>query len=262
MSVTSGQIAGVYDDGVLPVLLPIAVDSQGRLLVSGGGGGGGGGAATSPADIAAGINLSTDINTVVNSLTDLENLSTDIAVDTGLIDTSLQQLITLLNLGLITSSPAYTSVATITRGANTTPYLVNEVYGPLFELANFSAANKHVFLTSVRITFNLTALPSGMGFWLYLYSAPPPTIRLDNDTFSVPAVDRYPVLLTPEGIDLGNAKLANGGGSVVLVKEEINQQFKLATNATSVWGYLVTKSGFTPAAASEVATIVTHCIGI
>lgn len=39
MSVTSGQIAGVYDDGVLPVLLPIAVDSQGRLLVSGGGGG-------------------------------------------------------------------------------------------------------------------------------------------------------------------------------------------------------------------------------
>jgi hypothetical protein len=203
-------------------------------------------------DIVTAIQSAADIDTIITRLTSIETLA----------GTSNANTLAISNK----TGTAYQSVATIQRAANTTPYIANDVYGAAFELPNFAPAGGHVFLSNVRITFNISALPSGMaGFLLYLYSVTPPSAVADNGAFSLPAGDRFPVCLTPEGIDLGTASLALGGGSVVLdasKSNNINIQLKTATGSTSVWGYLVTRAGFTPAANSETATIVIHCLGV
>ncbi|MGL5064923.1 MAG: hypothetical protein ACRC62_33520, partial [Microcoleus sp.] len=146
---------------------------------------------------------------------------------------------------------AYQSTVTGTRDANTTAYLANDVYGPLFQLQNIGPSGGHIILNSIDIIFNLNAVPSGMrNFVLYLYDAIPASGFTDNAPFSVPAGDRAS-LLTPSGISLGSATLSRGGGSVVLEIISIDLQAKLATGQTSLWGYLVTENAFTPDANSE-----------
>ena len=101
-------ITGIYQGEEIPV----AVDSDGKLVVAGGGGGGGSGGVT-----------------------------------------------------------GFASSATITRAANTTPYIANDVYGGAFELPNFGNNGGHVLLTAIRSILNISALPAGMSsFLLYLYS--------------------------------------------------------------------------------------------
>lgn len=159
-------------------------------------------------------------------------------------------------VNMLTSSEvlAFLSTATITRAANTTAYTANDVYGTVFELTNIGASGGYVFLSSLDIIFNITALPSGMGaFAVYLYSSSPPSAITDNNPFSIASGDRASIM-TLNGFTL-TASLARGGGSVVAETLNINQLFKLATGSTSLWGYLVTNSAFTPAANSETATI-------
>lgn len=149
---------------------------------------------------------------------------------------------------------AYLSTATITRAANTTPYIANDVYGSVFELTNIGSSGGYIFLSSIDIIFNLTALPGGMGgFAVYLYSSSPPSVITDNNPFSIASGDRASIM-TLNGLSL-TASLARGGGSVVAESLNINQLFKLANNSTSLWGYLVTLGAFNPAANSETATI-------
>ena len=142
--------------------------------------------------------------------------------------------------------------ATITRAANITAYTANDVYGGVFELQNIGSSGGFVFISSIDIIFNITALPSGMGaFALYLYSSSPPSAITDNLPFSLSSDDRASSL-TPGGIIL-TASLARGGGSVVAEALNLNRLIKLAN--TSIWGYLVTLAAFTPVANSETATI-------
>lgn len=149
---------------------------------------------------------------------------------------------------------AWLSTATITRAANTTPYTANDVYGTVFELQNIGSSGGFVFLSSLDIMFNLTTLPSGMGsFAIYLYSSSPPSAITDNNPFNIASGDRGSIM-SLNGFNL-TASLARGGGSVVAESLGINQLFKLASNSTSIWGYLVTLSAFTPAANSETAII-------
>jgi hypothetical protein len=149
---------------------------------------------------------------------------------------------------------AWESEATITRAANTTGYIANDVYGTVFQLTNIGSSGGFIFLNSLDIVFNLTALPSGMGsFIVYLYSSSPPSAITDNNPFSVASGDRASIL-TLNGFSL-TASLARGGGSVVAESLNINQLFKLATGSTSLWGYLVTTGAFNPAANSETAII-------
>ena len=157
----------------------------------------------------------------------------------------------------MTTAPAglaYLSTATITRAANTTAYTANDVYGGVFELQNIGSSGGFVFISSIEIIFNITAVPSGMsGFAVYLYSSTPPSAITDNLPFSLGAGDT-PSCLTPGGISL-TASLARGGGSVVAEALNINRLIKLAPGSTSLRGYLVTLGAFTPAANSETATI-------
>ncbi len=156
---------------------------------------------------------------------------------------------------------AFVSSDTLNRGNNVTGYTAGDVYGDIIEFANItSAADVQVILTSVDIIFNITALPSGMGsFTLFLYNVTPPSAIADNGAFSLPSGDRASIL-TPAGIALGSAALATGGGSVVLQADNLNLQFK--PTSTSLFGYLVTGSAFTPTAVSETATIRARALAI
>jgi hypothetical protein len=149
---------------------------------------------------------------------------------------------------------AFLSTATITRAANTTAYTANDVYGGVFQLQNIGSSGGFVFISSIDIIFNITALPSGMGaFAVYLYSSTPPSAITDNLPYSLSSGDRASIM-TLNGFNL-SASLARGGGSVVAETLNINQLFRLAPSSTSLWGYLVTLGAFTPAANSETATI-------
>ena len=162
--------------------------------------------------------------------------------------------------GSVSFSPglAYESTATITRAANTTAYTANDVYGTVFELANIGPSGGFVFLNSLDIIFNITALPSGMGaFAVYLFNATPPSAITDNLPYSLSSGDRDSIR-TLNGLSLTASLAAGGnGGSVVAEALDINRLFKLATGSTSLWGYLATLSAFIPAANSETATIRT-----
>ena len=159
-----------------------------------------------------------------------------------------------VSLASVPAGLAYESTVTITRAANTTAYIANDVYGGVFQLTNIGASGGYVFLNYLGIIFNITALPSGMGaFAVYLYSGSPPSAIADNSPFSIASGDTASIL-NLNGIIL-TASLARGGGRVVAEALNINQLFKLATGQTSLWGYLVTLGAFTPAANSETATI-------
>ena len=161
-----------------------------------------------------------------------------------------------VNIGTAPTGLAYESTAIITRAANVTPYAANDVYGGVFELTNIGASGGFVFLASLSIIFNITALPSGMGgFAVYLFNATPPSAITDNLPYSLNSGDRASIR-TLNGLNLTASLAARGnGGSVVAEALDINQLFKLATGSTSLWGYLVTLSAFTSAANSETATI-------
>jgi hypothetical protein len=164
---------------------------------------------------------------------------------------------------------AYRSTATITRAANTTQYTGNagtnayDVYGGVFELPVIGATDGFIRLDNIRVVFNITAVPSGMrDFYLYLYSATPPSAIADNGAFSIPSGDRA-TILTPEGLPLGDCSLARGGGSVVLQTSFLPPYLiKMPSTSTSLFGYLVTGSTFTPTANSETATFSALAMGV
>lgn len=261
------------DTAILKYVLCQLVDAS----FAGGGGGGGASAAT----ITQGINDALDIDTLIVRLTSIDSKTYPVGVGTiaqsqsvaiasdqrvpvdnqringtaistgiGAADDGTQRV------GLSSDSRlsgyGYQSDATITRPANTTPYAANSVYGGAFELPNFGSAGGHVILSGIRAIFSNATLPSGMaGFTLFLYSSTPPSAVPDGGAFSVPTGDRA-MLLTPKGIDLESAETALGGGSVVLQVNNRNIQLKLAPGSTSVWGYLVSRSAFTPIAGTTV----------
>ena len=270
----SELIQGVYTDlNGVSTLLPIAVDATGRLLGTGGGGGSGG-TATSPTDIATGINAATIVNAIKTSLVSIDGktvagiTSADVvaainsAVDVDTLISGINAIRDRLVVVEAKLQSGYRAAATIQRSADTITYAANDVYGAPFELTNIGLSGGFILLSGVRIIFNIAALPVGMGgFSLYLYTITPPSAVADNGAFSVPAGDRA-TLITPTGVDLGYAVLATGGGSVVLNAPNINEQFKLAAGGTSLFGYLVTRGAFTPAAANETASLVALALGV
>lgn len=166
----------------------------------------------------------------------------------------------LADLKAASSSNAFFPATTIQRPANTDIYLANKQYGETLQFSNFGPANGAVYLVNIRITLNIAALPPGMGgFLLFLYSAMPPSARVNNDPFSIPAGDRASCLTTV-GIPL-TAQLALGGGSVVLVANNVDRMFPVPATGT-VFGCLVTTAAFTPAANSETGTITLGAIEV
>lgn len=154
------------------------------------------------------------------------------------------------NLTSLPARPAYLSSVTVTRPANTTTYSVNDVYGGVFELQNIGSTGGFITINSMDIIFNFSSIPSGMNnFTVYLYASTPPSAYVDNAAFSLSSSDRASITLL-KGFSLISS-LAQGGGTVIAELTNINQLVKLGNGVTSLWGYVVTNSAFTPTSNSE-----------
>lgn len=151
---------------------------------------------------------------------------------------------------------AFRSIPTVTRPANQTPYTAGDVIGngptgvpnAVIEFASIGPAGGHIVVTSVDLMAYIASIPSGMtSFRLHLYDASPASALADNAAWDLPSGDRANYL---GYVDVGT--LVDVGSTLFVQTTQVNQQFKLAAGQTSLWGYLVTNGGFTPAANSEV----------
>jgi len=142
---------------------------------------------------------------------------------------------------------AYTSRPTVTRPANTTPYTAGDVVGGAITFTTAGPSDGHVLITSADLEIDVSAIPSGMTtFRLYLYDVTPPSALSDNDPWDLPSGDRSAFL---GYIDLGTP--VDLGSTLYVQTDNINRKLKL-NGSTSLFAYLTTAGGFTPAGNSEV----------
>lgn len=142
---------------------------------------------------------------------------------------------------------AYKSQPTVTRPANVTAYTAGDVLGGAIEFPTIGPFSGDIILTSAALRANITAIPAGMtSFRLHLYNVTPPSALADNAAWDLPADDRAGYL---GYIDLGSP--ADVGATVFVQVDQVNKQVRLR-GGYSLFGYLVTNGGFTPAANSEV----------
>ena len=144
----------------------------------------------------------------------------------------------------------YASQPTVTRPANATPYTALDVVGGAIEFTSIGPAGGNVRLVSADLRIDVAAIPAGMTtFRLYLYNVTPPSALADNAAWDLPAGDRASFL---GYIDIGT--VLDLGATLYVQADALVKQVKLGTGQTSLFGYLVTAGGFTPAGNSEVYT--------
>lgn len=151
---------------------------------------------------------------------------------------------------------AYSNAFTITRPANQTPYTAGDVVGGALTFTSMGSSAGRIMITTDQLELDLTAIPAGMtSFTLYLYNVTPPSALADNAPWDLPSGDRASYLgfvTMGSPVDLGS--------TCYVETNIINKQLKLA--GTSLFGYLVTTAGYTPAANSEVYVATLHAVGL
>lgn len=149
----------------------------------------------------------------------------------------------------------YIAPVTITRPANTTAYSAGDVVGGALTISNAGPSGGSVVLTGTRLELDIAAIPSGMTYFvLHLYSATPPSAIADNSPFDLPSGDR--------SVYIGNVNVGTPidlGSTLYVDVNQINKLLKLTT--ATLYGYLVTATGYTPAANSEVYKVTVCSVG-
>jgi hypothetical protein len=156
----------------------------------------------------------------------------------------------------VRSNFAFNAATTITRPANTTAYSAGDVVGGAITFANMGTSGGRIMLTSSQLELDIAVIPTGMtSFFVALYSVTPPSALADNAAWDLPSGDRASYLGI---VQLGTP--VDLGSTLYVEQNIINKQIKLA--GTSVFGYLVTATGYTPAANSEVYVCSLHSVGV
>jgi len=156
----------------------------------------------------------------------------------------------------VRSNFAFNAATTITRPANTTAYSAGDVVGGAITFANMGTSGGRIMLTSSQLELDIAAIPTGMtSFFVALYSVTPPSALADNAAWDLPSGDRASFLGI---VQLGTP--VDLGSTLYVEQNIINKQIKLA--GTSAFGYLVTATGYTPAANSEVYVCSLHSVGV
>ena len=145
------------------------------------------------------------------------------------------------------------SSVSITRPANTTPYTAGDVIGngaggaAALEFTSVGASGGMIMIIGADLECDIAAVPAGMGnMRLHLYSVTPPSALADNAAFDIPSGDRASYLTQ---IDLGTPV---DQGSTLYVPAITPMAVPVQLAGTSLFAYLMTAGGFTPAANSEV----------
>lgn len=151
------------------------------------------------------------------------------------------------------ATQGYLSSLSVTRTADTVAYTAGDVIGTgtsagnaILTFASIGPSSGQILITSASLEIDITAVPSGMtSFRLYLYNASMSggSNYADNNAWDLPSGDRssflgYVDLGTP--VDLGSTLYVEVNG--------VNKQVLLS--GTSLYGYLVTNGGYTPASGS------------
>jgi fermentation-respiration switch protein FrsA (DUF1100 family) len=148
---------------------------------------------------------------------------------------------------------AFTTV-TKTRPANTTAYTANDVIGDsngaVWTFQNCGAAGQSIFITTIKLEIDIAANPGFTSFRLYLYRVSPASALADNAAFDLSSGDRPGYI---GYVDLGSP--ADLGSTLFVQTDGVNKQLQMGAGDTNLYGYLVTTSGFTPAANSEVYVV-------
>lgn len=157
-----------------------------------------------------------------------------------------------------TASVGYRSPITVTRPANQTPYTAGDVVGGVITFTNMGPSAGHVMLTSCDLRYDVTSIPSGMSsFRLHLYNGTPPSATADNAAWDLPSGDRSVYI---GFIDLGS--IEDLGSTLFAQIDAVNKQCQLGTAETSLYGYLVTSGGYTPAANSETLRVTLRAVSL
>jgi hypothetical protein len=142
----------------------------------------------------------------------------------------------------------YVSQPTVTRPANTTAYAAGDVVGGAITFTSAGPSGGHLLITDADLRIDVSAVPSGMTtFRLHLYDVTPPSAIADNAAWDLPSGDRASYL---GYVDL--TAPTDQGSTLYTQATAVNRKVKLASASTSLFGYLVTTAGYTPAANSEV----------
>jgi len=159
---------------------------------------------------------------------------------------------------IVSGAPADVAVS-ITRPNDTSAYTAGDVVGSAtgstaaLTFTAVGANGSAVMVTSVELEIDISAVPSGMtSFTLYLYNVTPPSAYGDNAAWDLPSGDRASFL---GSISLGTP--VDLGSTLYVRQTGVNTQIKLS--GTSVFAYLVTNGGYTPAAQS-VFKVTLHSI--
>ena len=184
----------------------------------------------------------------------------DVTLIAGSDGSNVRTIITDTSGNLVASSVGYKAAVSITRPANTTAYTAGDALGAAAAAITFPSmgpsAGGEVMITSASLEADVTSIPAGMTYFtLYLYNVTPPSAYADNAAWDLPSGDRASFLgsinlQTP--VDLGSTLYIEVNG--------INKQITLASG--SLFGYLVTAAGFTPAGNSEVYKVTLHTVGV
>ena len=145
---------------------------------------------------------------------------------------------------------AVRSAITVTRPANVTAYTAGDVVGGAITFTSLAASGGYLMLTGADLRYDVAAIPTGMtSFRLYLYDATPPSALADNAAFDLQAGDRAAYL---GFVDIGS--VADMGSTLCAQVDQLNKLLK-QNASTSLFGYLVTNGGYTPAANSETLQV-------
>lgn len=162
------------------------------------------------------------------------------------------------------TSAAYRSTVTIMRPPNQTAYTAGDVVGSsssaVLEFTNIGPYGAAILITSATIECDLTAVPTGMsGFLLTFFSSPPPSQLADNAVFDATVADR-PYRIGKQ-LSIGFPALEVAGSHTLYDGVDgINRQVRLTS--TSLWAYLSTVGGYTPAANAEVYSVQLHAVAV
>lgn len=158
-----------------------------------------------------------------------------------------------------TTTNGYGTTTNVTRPANTTPYTAGDVVGGAIDLGVMGPSASPIIIDSARLMPQISAIPSGMtSFTLYLYGVTPPSAIADNSPFALTSGDYASF---KGSISMGSPALPSAT-STALIVETNNLGKQVALSGTHLFAYLVTTSGFTPAANSEVYAVTLHSVAV
>jgi len=151
-----------------------------------------------------------------------------------------------------TNGIGYVSSSSNTRPADTTPYPALSVVSSnpasyeQFDSIGPAAGGK-VLLTLLKLRWDSSALPAGMGYFrLHLYNAAPTPIA-DNAAFNLIAADRdkyMGFIELPPPLDLGDTLYTETEAMNYAIRKEVT-----VLSGGTIYGILQTVNAFTPASA-------------